>query len=113
MTKPSIILLDTIDDRRETLYLFQQLPPVERVAFLYWCCDTLGVVKVGATDVRVTLTNETGEAMESYLDFWSMVSQYELDAPKALAELERRVKQFTRPKGIERTESEERRILVP
>lgn len=98
--------VDDIDTRRETLICFQILPPIERCAFLYWCCDQIGSTgkTVSGEDVIVTITNETGEATETYLDFWQMVSQYGLDVQRALAELERRASQFTKPGGIVLTE---------
>lgn len=86
--------IDNIDDRREALYLLQKLVPVERVAFLYWCCDhcetNRQVVREGH-GVSVTITNETGDPMESYLDFCTLVARHGLNGAEALAELERRV----------------------
>lgn len=86
--------IDNIDDRREALYLLQKLKPVERVAFLYWCCDNCEtnrqVVREGH-GVSVTITNETGDPMESYLDFCTLVARHGLHGSRSLAELERRV----------------------
>ena len=94
MPLESLKPIDNIDDRREALYLLQKLTPTERVAFLYWCCDNSatnqGVIRSGG-GAYVTITNETGDPMESYLDFCSLVARHGLDGPAALAELERRI----------------------
>ena len=36
--KPQILVLDTVDDRRELWYLIDQLAPRQRVSFLKWAC---------------------------------------------------------------------------
>ena len=38
MTKPPILAIDTLDDRREVWHLLHRLPPARRVAFLADCC---------------------------------------------------------------------------
>ncbi len=100
--KSILASVDDIDTRRESLICFQILPPAERVAFLYAICDMVG--PIGQTpkgeNIHVTITNETGEATESYLDMWQMISQYGLDVQRALTELERRASQFTKPLSL-------------
>lgn len=100
--KSILASVDDQDTRREVAYLFSILPPVERVAFLYKACDMLGPIGMSpkGEGVFLTITNETGDYRESVLDFWAMVSQYGLDVQRALAELERRASQFTKPGGI-------------
>ncbi len=103
-----IQILQKIDDictRREIRRCMDELPPVERVAFLYWCCDTVGPIEktLAGDDVLLTITNETGEPNESYLDLMQIVAQFGLDPKICLAELERRARQISRPAGIEDT----------
>lgn len=95
--------IETIDDRREIAYCLSVLPSVERVAFLYSCCDRVGPVgfTLKGEGVGLTLTNETGDYMESYLDLMQMISQFGLDVKACLADLERRVKEYTSPRGIQ------------
>jgi len=98
MPLESLKPIDNIDDRREALYLLQRLPPEERVAWLYWCCDqttTNRLVVTQGNGSYVTIDNETGDPMESYLDFCSLVARHGLDAQAALAELERRVSEIS------------------
>ena len=90
--------IDDLDTRREVWECFCKLPPHERTAYLYWCCDTLnqGVMRSG-NGVAYTISNETGECMESYLDFFALVAQYNLDVNLALAELEKRASKLSKP----------------
>lgn len=100
--KSILAAVDDIDTRREVLRCFQILPAMERVSFLLFCCDKLGPVGITNGElVYLTIKNDTQEPMESFLDFWMMVSQYGMNLSIALPELERRARQFTRPKGIE------------
>jgi hypothetical protein len=39
MTRPPILAIDTLDDRREVWHLLHRLPPARRVAFLADCCS--------------------------------------------------------------------------
>lgn len=89
--------IDTLDDRREAFYCLTLLPPIERVAFLLWMCDQIPPVGTTLTgeNVLVTVTNNSGEAMEAFLDMFAIASQYGLPVQAALAELERRAKVFT------------------
>jgi ribosomal protein L37AE/L43A len=93
----SLKSVDDLDTRREVWECFCKLPPLERTAFLLWCCDTLNRKLMGAgSGVFYEISNETGECMESYLDFFTLIGQYGLDSAKALAELESRASKFSR-----------------
>jgi hypothetical protein len=102
---------DDVDTRREIVILLQKLSLEERVAFLYYCCDTIGILGVEPGTGKllyVTVTNSTGDPNEVYLDFMSLIASYGLDGDKAMIELERRVSVLTKEK-----EGNVRRIYVP
>lgn len=104
MTAKSILSqIDNTDDRREIRRCLELLPPIERVAFLYAACDMIGPIGISpkGEGVFLTITNETGDPSESFLDLMQMVSQYGLNIKLCLIELERRARQFSRPAGIE------------
>lgn len=41
MTKPSLLQIDTLDDRREIWHLLHRLRPDRRLAFLDWACSVV------------------------------------------------------------------------
>lgn len=103
MNHPSLLTMDTRDDRVELWHLLHRLSPRRRVSFLAWCCgkvrrpDGAGPVassrmapavessyRCDAADVR--LTNEV------YGDVLVCAAQWGLDLAAAAAELERRVR---------------------
>ncbi|VTT96582.1 unnamed protein product [Gemmataceae bacterium] len=101
MNHPSLLTLDTLDDRRELHTLLARLSPRARVSFLAWCCgqvtgrvrpvasarmgSTVGAAyRCGRADDR--LTNEV------YGDLLSLAANYGFDLAAAAAELERRVR---------------------
>lgn len=102
MTKPSLLVLDTLDDRREIHSLLHRLPPPARVRFLAWACAVVpGVrgnrplpqpmpemvrdaVRCGRGDDR--LTNSV------YFDVLVLAAQWELDLRFAAEQLERLVR---------------------
>ncbi len=89
--------VDDLDTRREVWECFCKLSPFERTAFLYWCCDTLNKKLMGAgSGVVYQISNETGECMESYLDFFTLIAQYGLDPAIALTELESRASKLSK-----------------
>jgi hypothetical protein len=103
--KPHFLVYDTLDDRREVLYLLGRLAPARRVAYLRWCCAR-AVVPGSATHPgpsRKTLalaerarTDSSADerlTLDLYLDWWTLCTQYELDADAALAELLGRARQ--------------------
>lgn len=97
--------LDDVDTRREVFILLGKLMPTERTAFLYHCCDRIGILGVDQNSgkpLAVTITCESGDITESYLDFWGLVASYGLDAKAALEELERRVSVLTSQIGSKR-----------
>lgn len=86
--------IDDTDSRRELFYLMSRLSPARRVEFLQWCAGVANGAIMLRHDPPWVLTvvqNETGEAMESYLDLMGLISQWGLDAGVAVKELERRV----------------------
>lgn len=97
--------LNDVDTRREVFILLGKLTPTERTAFLYHCCDRIGILGVdpdSGKPLAVTITCESGDVTESYLDFWGLVASYGLDAKSALEELERRVSALTGQAGSKR-----------
>lgn len=84
--------IDDLDTRREVLVLLYKLTPEERCAFLRWAANTANEKIMLAHNppwVLVTLSNNTGEAMETLYDLCLMHSQYGLPWQVVLAELER------------------------
>jgi len=94
MSKSILAQFDNLDDRREISRCLEILTPVERVAFLYRCCDIIGPVGMSpkGEGIFVTITNETGDHRETFGDLCQMISQYGLDAKLCLMELERRAR---------------------
>jgi hypothetical protein len=101
---PSILLLDTADDRREIWHLLHKLSPERRIGYLQRACAAVrardrygnGPVPMGMA-VRLDearrcdrgnerLTNEV------YADIIAMCNQYDLDIAKLAVDLEATVK---------------------
>lgn len=79
--KPSVLRLDTLDDRREIHRLLDRLPPGRRLAFLQWCCRQV------PHPVNVA-HRSTGSTFEVFFDLWKLGHQYELDMDAAARRLE-------------------------
>ncbi len=102
MSKPSLLVIDTLDDRREVWHLMHRLPPRERVRFVGWCCARItsevghrpcprydrGLLDLAyrddSADLRVTNS--------AYSDVLVLAAQWGLDLAAAAVELERRVR---------------------
>ena len=93
MPASPLSLIDDVDTRREMLILLQKLDPAARVAWLYWCMDATNdgiMLRHSPPWVLVTITNATGDPMETFLDFCMMVSGHGMDPKRGLVELEKR-----------------------
>lgn len=107
MTSPTLLQLDTRDDRRELWHLFHRLSPTRRVAYLAWCCgrvcgpgQTRPTVSHRMTDT-VVMAYRSGEydlrlTNEVYTDVLVLAGQWGLDLAAAAVELERRVRAAAR-----------------
>ena len=49
--KPTILTLDTLDDRREVWHLLHRLHPRRRVEYLSWCCKQVRGINGGTGPV--------------------------------------------------------------
>ncbi|HYH67752.1 MAG TPA: hypothetical protein VD866_23850 [Urbifossiella sp.] len=103
MSKPSVLVMDTLSDRRDIWHLLNRLAPKARVRFVGWCCERI-TNEVGhrpvprynrelidlayrddSADLRVTNS--------AWTDLLNLSSQWGLDLGVAAVELERRVRQ--------------------
>lgn len=103
MTSPTLLQLDTRDDRRELWSLLHRLSPKRRTAYLDWCCSrvcgpnqTRPVVSHRMTET-VVLAYRFGEyderlSNEIYTDVLMLAASWNLDLAAAAVELERRVR---------------------
>ncbi len=107
--KPTYLVLDTLDDRREIHGLLARLPPAERVRFLERCCKRVPADGAGRLPVpSVRAMRDTADAArrcersnerlttEVYADLLSLAANYRADLAKFAVDLERRVKEFER-----------------
>lgn len=103
MSRPSILVLDTLDDRRELWCLLHRLSPRRRVSFLADCCDRVrrpdgaGPVASRRMAPAVALAYRCGRAddrltTEVYGDLLVLACQWGLDLAAAAAALEGRVR---------------------
>jgi hypothetical protein len=104
MDKPSVVVMDTKDDRRELWSLLHRLPPGARVAFLMRCCSEVrkrdkysnGPVATGFEEmVREAQRCDRGDdrlTNEVYGQMIILSSQWGLDLYRAGLELERRAR---------------------
>lgn len=101
MNHPSLLSLDTLDDRRELHTLLCKLSPRARVSFLAWCCSQvngkLRPVASARMGETVDLAYRCGRAddrltNEIYGDLLSLAANYRFDLGAAAVELERRVR---------------------
>ena len=101
--KPSILTLDTLDDRRELHSLLHRLSPRRRVSFLAWCCRQVS----GPNGTRPVASSRVGPTLEAayrcsvaderltnemYGDVLALAAQWDLDLAAAARELEARVR---------------------
>lgn len=103
MSKPSLIEIDTKDDRREIWHLLHHLAPRMRAKFLKWCCDRVAadakghrpVVRVTREEIRDAMRTDDGDRRLTN-SVYSLVlilgSQWRLDLVAAAVELESWVK---------------------
>lgn len=85
--------IDDVDTRREVILCLQKLSVNERIAWLYYCCDRIGILGIdpaSGSPIVATISCPTGDIHETYLDFFALVSGFGLDAKASLEELERR-----------------------
>jgi hypothetical protein len=111
--KSPLLVIDTLDDRREVWSLLHRLPPRERLCYLRWCCAQVSdpVTGNGPTPliagetVRMAyrcdradtrLTNEVYGCYLSLVGQHSAISRRSLDPVVAAVELERVVREFSR-----------------
>lgn len=109
MSKPALLVMDNVSDRREMWHLLHRMPPRDRVRFLKWACGQVGgpgvrtrpeptyerslidlAYRDDSADLRVTNL--------VYYDVWVLVGQWEADPIKLGIELDRRVKAITSPR---------------
>ncbi|HYH66392.1 MAG TPA: hypothetical protein VD866_16990 [Urbifossiella sp.] len=102
MSKPSLLVMDTLSDRRDIWHLLNRLPPKGRVQFVGWCADRIttnaGMRPVprydrelldlayrdNSADLRVTNA--------AYADLLNLSAQWGLDLAAASVELEQWVR---------------------
>lgn len=100
-----LLVLDTVDDRRELVTLLDHLPPRERVAFLHWACEQVKPTERGHLPApvpggydEVTLAAYRCDRASDrltrmvYSDVLVILHQWGIDALRLAAELERRVR---------------------
>lgn len=101
--KPSLLAVDTLDDRREIWHLLHRLAPWERVRFVDWCCRS---VRSFGRGVRPSVHRMLDRIQSSfkddksdhaltnmlYADVLFLGSQWGLDVPRAAVMLEQVVK---------------------
>lgn len=104
VSKPSILQIDNLDDRREVYFLLHRLPPDRRLAFMDWCCSRIvapGGTRPTPSRVRMAETiaaawkcSEADERLTGMLygDFLLLGSQWALDLVAAALELEQWVR---------------------
>jgi hypothetical protein len=85
MNKPRYLVFDTLDDRKEIIYLLEKLPPWKRIAWLKGCCAQ-AVIPNSKVRPRVA-ARTAGEVTEIYLDFWVLSAQYQLDVDASVLRL--------------------------
>ena len=102
--KHSLLVLDTLDDRREIWHLLHKLPPSRRIEFMDWCCANVsGPNGMRPTPSRLRMAETIRMAYrcdraderltnELYIDVLMLSSQWNLDLGRAAVELERWVR---------------------
>ncbi len=88
----ALVQIDNVDDRKEILNLFQKLSKHERIGFLTWAMSLANRLRPDGNVVRVEVTNNTGEAAESYLDLCGLIVQWGVPRDVVLRELEQCVR---------------------
>lgn len=95
--KSRLLILDTVDDRKEVYQSLLRLSPRSRLAWLAWCCERAPLPN---SDKRPMVTPlSRGEVWEVNLDFWSLVADFDFDPLVGAKELERRVRKRGRRLG--------------
>lgn len=85
--------IDNLDDRREIFYLLSRLTPLQRIAFLYWCCDQANNRMIHRGEqTRVDITDPTGDPYHTMLSIAMLHAQYNLPIQRVLRGLERAVR---------------------
>ena len=99
--RPGILDHDNLDDRREVYHLLSKLPPLERVAWLDWCCRNATLPKTNIRPVVAAKTRELARqarwdtaaderlTLEVFFDLWQMSINYRVDFAALLTGLER------------------------
>lgn len=95
---PTLLAVDTLDDRRELHTLLHKLHPRKRVRFVEWCCaavtrprQSAPVVTTGEQMVREAERCERGDdrlTNDCLMMLYSLGSQWALDMPRAAKVLE-------------------------
>src|SRR5262245_42017131 len=108
MLKPTAVLYDTKDDRREIWHLLHRLPPHRRLAWLHWCCRLVARSGQKSSPIPPPWMKDRAAAAvhddradlvftnELYADAWHLAHQWRLDWDLAAGELVRRVRAWER-----------------
>jgi hypothetical protein len=95
--KSKLLEWDTRDDRKEVHQLLTRLSPRDRLRWLAWCCEN-AVLPNSDKHPAVDPTSK-GQALEVFMDWWTMVSNYTVDAGACLRHLVGMVKRRGRRLG--------------
>lgn len=101
--KPTVLVIDTLDDRRELWRLLHRLPPSRRIDFLAWCCSQVsGPNGNGPTPGAGLLATATAARRddgadrrltnEIYMDVMVLGHQWSLDMQTTVRRAEEAVK---------------------
>lgn len=102
--KSSLLVIDTLDDRREIWSLLHRLSPRDRVRFLARCCETVATVHGNGPKPSLFQMRDTVEQAyrcdraddrltnEIYGDLLALGTQWTLDLAAVAVELEQLVK---------------------
>ena len=77
-----------LDDRREIWKALEWLNPLERIAFVQWCCGQAS----GPNKSAVFVDKHSGCVEEAYRDIMALELQFGLDLSVAAKELIRRAR---------------------
>lgn len=104
---PTLLAVDTLDDRRELHTLLHKLHPRKRVRFVEWCCAVVArphqsspVVMTGEQMVREAERCERGDdrlTNDCLMMLYSLGSQWSLNMPAAARSLEAYVRKGVLP----------------
>ena len=102
--KPTLLQIDTLDDRREIWHLLHRLPPDARLAFMDWACSlvvapgntrpVMSRLRMAATIAAAWRDNDADEQLTNLLygDLLVLGSQWGVDLVRCTLALEQWVK---------------------